>query len=288
MSTLNHFHRFRDLPRELQLHIWEFYERAQPHRRHYFRNMNIWPGHLYAAADQYTHERVLAIANAGDPDQTQVPDAAVTPNTKIQLPGSGSLDLNWVSRDLVLSAASFVKIQSPRAMASPAYIWANFKNDSFCFARSSASQDFLQYLHGVTGLFPVTPASQSAVTSHWFHQIQSLVLIHSASHQTLGPFDRQILQAHRSLRRLTIVGIPDIFCCREPPLHGPDLRTARLPLPDFLEITGTSFQGICTCGRLRKRVDELGQLQGDLVDLFQTRTDSAPPVNINVEVEVKY
>lgn len=289
MSTLQHFHRFRDLPRELQLHIWEFYEDTQPHRRHYFRSMMVWPGRLYAGADQYTGTRVSTIASAGDPDQTQVPDAAVAPNTKIQLPGSGSPGQNWVSRDEVLTAASFVNIQVPGAMASPTYIWANFKNDSFCFARSRGSQDFLQYLQGVTGLSPVTSlaASQSPVVSHWFHQIQRLVLIKSAVHQTLGTFDRQVLRAHRSLRRLTVVANIDISSCIHSQYLGLARGTRRFSPAAFQEMPQPlPLLGSCACDPTRECLDELEQLRGDLVDLFQARTGPAPPVIVDAEVEL--
>ncbi|KAG8156524.1 hypothetical protein KVR01_013628 [Diaporthe batatas] len=140
--------------------------------------MRIWPGRLYAGADQYTNMRVSTLANAGDPDQTQVPDPAVAPQTKIQLPGSGSLDQNWLSRDQVLAAASFVDIQVPDAMTNPTYIWANFKNDSFCFAPSRGSPDFLQYLQDVylcsvsnirDCLIKLTPSDRQYTTqARWF------------------------------------------------------------------------------------------------------------------------
>lgn len=288
MSTLQHFHRFADLPRELQLHIWEFYERTQPHRRHYFRNMMVSPGRLYAGADQYTSLRISTIANAADPDETEVPDAAVAPNTKIQLPSNGNLDQNWVSRNAIHTAASFIALQGPAAMASPAYIWANFKNDSFCFARNRGSQKFLQYLEGATGLLPLTSSSQPPVISHWFHRVQRLVLISRDANQTLGPFDRQILRAHRSLRSLTIVTTLNHFICDH--LHFERLldtsrKIERVPLTTFLEMRQT-LTGTCPCGWLWERLDEFEQLRRDLVDLFQTRTNSAPPVNVGIEVEV--
>ncbi|KAG6353597.1 hypothetical protein INS49_005559 [Diaporthe citri] len=294
MSTLQHFHRFRDLPRELQLHIWELYECTQPRRRHYFRRMVYWSGHLYACADQYTDRRIANTANADDPDQTQVPDVAITPNTKIQLPSSGSWYQTYVSDSLHTSAATFGSIQTPTRMDSPFYIWANFKNDTFCFAANNGlggGKNFLQYLEGPTGLFP--PASgphQSPTMSHWFFRLQRLVLIKSTAIQTLGPLDRQVLGVHPSLRELTIVAVHDYFRCSHLAL-GTQIRpdnfsvTERLPLRTFVALRKAVTES-CACDRPTKCLDGLERLRRDLVDLFQTRTNTAPPVDVGIEVEI--
>ncbi|KAI7778104.1 hypothetical protein LA080_002604 [Diaporthe eres] len=295
MSTLQHFHRFRDLPRELQLHIWELYESTQPHHRHYFRR--IWSGHLYACADQYTDRRISNIANAGDADQTQVPDAAITPKTKIQLPSTGSLDQNYVGDLLYPCAATFGCIQTPTRMDSPVYIWVNFKNDIFCFANGSdwrlgGENNILQYLPGPTGPFPSASGSQSPTMSHWFFQIQRLVLIKSATIQRLGPFDRQVLGVHPSLRELTIVVVlgHSSFHCSHLAL-GTQIRPGnsgvieRLPLRTFTALRKAVTRS-CACDRPMKCLGELEQLRRDLVDLFENRTNTAPPVDVGIEVEI--
>lgn len=300
MSTLQHFYRFRDLPRELQLHIWELYECTQPHHRHYFRRMVYWSGRLYACADQYTNRRISNAANADDPDQTQVPDAAITPKTKIQLPSSGSGGQHYVSRkDLLFPCAeTFVFIQTPTTMTRPVYIWANSKNDTFCFANdyepgdksNGGGPNFLQYLRGATGLFPLASGPPSPITSHWFFRIQRLVLIQSDLTQPLGPFDRQVLGVHPSLRELTIVAVLENFCCSHLALdtqrfHNNVSVIERLSLRTFVALRKAVTKS-CVCDRPMKYLSELEQLKRDLVDLFQNRTNTAPPVDVGIEVEI--
>lgn len=295
MSTLQHFHRFRELPRELQLHIWELYESMQPHHRHYFRRMVYWSGHLYECADQSTNRRISNIANAADPDQTQVPDTAITPKTKIRLPSSGSLDQNYVGDLLYPCAATFGSIQTPTRRDSPVYIWVNFKKDTFCFANSSdwrlgGGPNFLQYLEGATGLFPPASGSQSPIMSHWVFRIQRLVLIKSAAIQTLGPLDRQVLGVHPSLRQLIIVAVSGHFRCSHLDLRTqrrPDKSSVieRLPLRKFVALR-KAVTGSCACDRPMKCLGELEQMRRDLVDLFQNRTNIAPPVDVGIEVEI--
>lgn len=293
MSTLQHFHRFRDLPRELQLHIWELYERTQPRHRHYFRRMVFWSGCLYACADQHTNRRMSNVANADDPDQTQVPDAAVAPKTKIQLPSSGSRDQNYVSGLEHLSAATFRSIQTPTEMNSPVFVWVNFKNDTFCFTNSKGiggDRNFLQYLREAPDLFLPASGSQSPIMSHWAFRIQRLVLIKSAGVQVLGPFDRQVLGVHPSLRELTIVAVLDHFRCSHLAI-GTQTRPGnsgvieRLPLRTFVALRNALTES-CACDHPIKYLSELEQMRRDLVDLFQNRTNTAPPVDVGIEVEV--
>lgn len=110
--TLQQFHGFPDLPRELQLYIWALHEADNlPHVRHYFRRMVIYSGRLYAAADRRTGRLVdTTTLNAGnthpgaspstspprsssyDEQQEDVVDpAALAPSTRIRLPG----DTHW-------------------------------------------------------------------------------------------------------------------------------------------------------------------------------------------------
>ncbi|KKY32472.1 hypothetical protein UCDDA912_g07577 [Diaporthe ampelina] len=123
--------------------------------------MMIWSGRLYAGSDQDTNQRISNIANADDPDQTQVADAAIAPQTKIQLPSMGNWDQHWVSQHEFLSAATFGSIQIPKSMTSPAYIWVNFKNDTFCFARNSG-KNFLQYLRDRDGIVLLQSADDAS------------------------------------------------------------------------------------------------------------------------------
>lgn len=301
MSTLQQFHRFRDLPRELQLQIWEFYESTQPHHRHYFRRMMVWSGRLYACADQYTGRRVSNTATAGDPDQTRVPDAAVAPKTKILLSswGNSSLDYqHWVSEDGFPSAESFSSMQAPVTMDSPAYIFANFKNDTFCFVQNpghhngGGSQNLLQYFQGVTGWSLLTSGSQLPLTSHWFFQIQRLVLVKTTANQTLGPLDRQLLGMHTSLRRLTIVAVLNNFRCNHLALRSGrhpavSMPSERLPLKRFLALRQIVTRS-CACEQPLRRLGELEQLRQDLVELLQHRTATAPRVHVDIEVEVHW
>ncbi|KAI3392673.1 hypothetical protein diail_5313 [Diaporthe ilicicola] len=297
MTTLQHFGRFLDLPRELQLRVWELYERTQPHRRHYFRSMVVWSGRLYACADQYTNRRVSNIAAADDPGQTRVPDAAVAPWSKIQLAAGDNQDVNWISLDEFPAAESFCQIQAPESMATPAYLWVNFKNDTFCFAHNSeygtnngAGRNFLQCLQGVTGLIPVTSGVQAQYLPHWFFRIQRLDLIKFAADRKLGHLDRQVLGMHPNLRSVTIVAVLDPFRCShfDPSTQrDPDTSSAieRIPLKTFEAIRQTVTRS-CACDGPLKRLDELEQLRRELVDLFRNRTITAPPVNVGIELEV--
>lgn len=294
MSTLQHFHRFCDLPRELQLHIWELYELAQPHHRHYFRNMMVWSGRLYAGADYHTNRRVSNVATADEPDQTRVPDAAITPSTKIQLPDGGSQN-HWISDDEFPAAATFSAIQTPTRMTRPAYIWVNFKYDAFCFARNperdnnGESKNFFQYLQGATGMFTLN-SPQQPLMSHWFFRIQRLVLISSDANKALGPFDRQVLRVHPCLRELTIVATLGDFRCRHltlGTLRRPDAPSdiERLPLREFLALRQAVTRS-CICKKPQMHLDQLQRLGRDIADLFRTRTNTAPLVSVETEVEV--
>lgn len=301
MSTLQQFHRFRDLPRELQLQIWDFYESTQPHHRHYFRQMMVWSGRLYACADQDTGRRISNTAKAGDPSQSLVPDAAVTPKTKILLSnwGNSSLDhLHWVSEDYFPSAESFSSMQAPVTMDSPAYVFANFKNDTFCFVQNSGyhngggSQNILQYFQGVTGLFLLNSRSRSTLKSHWFFKIENLVLVKTAASQTLGPLDRRLLGMHTNLRRLTIVAVLNNFRCNHLALRSgrhpsASMASERLPLKRFLALRQIVTRS-CACEQPMRRLGELEQLRQDLVELFQHRTATAPQVHVDIEVEVHW
>ncbi|KAL1865013.1 hypothetical protein Daus18300_007360 [Diaporthe australafricana] len=297
MTTLQQFNRFRELPRELQLRIWELYECSQPHRRHYFRSMIVWPGRLYAGVDQYTNRRIVNVATANDPNQTRVPDTAVAPWTKIQLPADDNRDNHWVSRDDFSAGAPFCQIQGPNSMTTPAYLWVNFKNDTFCFAHNSGGiinnvggRDFLQYLQGVPGLFSLTSGPQSQGMSHWFFRVERLALIKFAPDRKVGHFDRQVLGVHPNLRTVTIVAFLGPFRCShfDPATQRqPDAASAveRIPLKKFLAIR----QGVarsCDCDEPRKRLDELEKLRQELVNLFQDRAIVAPRVDVGIEVEV--
>lgn len=294
MSTLQHFHRFCDLPRELQLYIWDFYESTQPHHRHYFRKMKIWPGRLYASTDQRTNRRTSNIANAGGPDQTQVPDEAVAPRTRIQLPSSVHADPHWVSQDAFITAATFTAIQLPRSMTSPVRVWVNLKHDEFCFARASeddsgGGKNILQYLEGAISLFSLAPGSHLPITSHWFFRIQKLVLIKSAAIQKLGPLDRQLLGEHPSLREITIVAAIDNFYCDHLGLgtFGPrnPSDVDRLTLGEFLSLWQEVTKS-CACAQPMKCLGELEQLRWELVELSQNRAHTKPSVRVRIEVEV--
>lgn len=175
--ALQKFHRFCQLPRELQLHIWEYHELLLPLRRHYFRRMVVWRGLLYACADQETSRLVNNIAKPEGRDETEVPDPAITPDTKIKLDGT----TNCLSRNSPAAVASFSKIQLSITLPSPASVWVNLKRDTFCFVHKSHNSrpgDVLQYLSGANGLAWPHPNSGGVLpSSHWFFRIRNLSLI---------------------------------------------------------------------------------------------------------------
>ncbi|KAJ0107061.1 hypothetical protein J7T55_006939 [Diaporthe amygdali] len=296
MATLQRFDHFLELPRELQLRIWEFYQLAQPHHRHYFRSMIVLSGRLYAGADQYTNRPILNIATADDPNQTRVPNAAVAPWTKIELP-TNNQDQHWASQDDFPAAATFSRIQTPKSMASPAHIYVNFRNDTFCFVNNSTdgnsnggNRNFLQYLHGATSLFPFTPGPPSRNMSHWFSRIESIALINLSADRNLSFFDRQVLGTHPSLRRVTIVTVVGPFLCMHfdlPTERRPESSSAieRIPLKTFLVMRERVTRS-CICDEPMKCLGGLEQLKQELVDLFRNRTNTFPRVDVAIEVEV--
>lgn len=87
--ALQQFHRFQELPRELQLHIWDLCEAQRPHVRHYFRRMALITGFLYGAAPEEDPSASSSyprrVATARDPDTDDVPHDALTPDSKALL-----------------------------------------------------------------------------------------------------------------------------------------------------------------------------------------------------------
>lgn len=150
------------------------------------------------------------------------------------------------------------------------------------------AKNILQYLEAATDLFSLASGSQLPITSHWFFRIQRLVLIKSAAIQKLGPLDRKLLGEHPSLREITVVTAIDNLYCDHlvPGTFGPrnPSDVGRLTLGEFLSVWQEVTKS-CACTQPMKCLGELEQLRRELVELSQDRTDTRPPVRVNMKVE---
>lgn len=147
------FHYFPGLP----MHTWDIYEANRPHLRHYFRKV-YGQAHMYAAEDYMMAGQnfIYPVATAEAPNQTKVPDPALTPGTKIQRSGD-YVWFNFMYNHDYIKSASTLNSTHPffRRVKDPLYIWANFKLDTFCFtsiAFSSNEHDMFGYLQGSKGI----------------------------------------------------------------------------------------------------------------------------------------
>lgn len=300
---LQHFHRFVDLPRELQLCIWDIHEADNiPHYHHYFRRMVVYSGRLYAAADRTTGLIAYTVAGESDPYQKELPDRGLTPNTKIRLPG----DTHWLCTNGRPCAEWFKVIQQPSPAPGESYVWANFKHDTFCFANARGDvpgADFLDYLQAEDGLAISPAAVPEEDGTQWFFRIRHLALVITGSEQRrLGAFDRRALANHPSLRTLAIVATGSHFYCREtgrrPGVAWQEGGSPRrIPLNEFLAILEAAGCCCSRCGAdaeetpaetgssccITARADELRALGREAEGLFVGREDRVPRVSIEVE-----
>lgn len=225
------------------------------------------------------------LAMAEEQDETEVPDPAITPDTKIKLDGT----TNWLSRNSPAAAASFRKIQLPTYLPSPASIWVNLKRDVFCFVHephNSRPGDVLQYLSGANGLAWPHPNSGGVLpSSHWFFRIRNLALIATLTGKHLGYWDRAALAFHPSLQSLTHVLLVSPYICKHLEHHLQVLSSPistenieRLPLKTFL-LLRNALVGPCGCESIMRRLAELDELRHD-------RPDGLPHIEIKVELEV--
>lgn len=294
---LQHFHRFLDLPREVQLLIWEFHETDNfPHFIHYFRRMIVYSGRLYAAADKSSGWLADTLASPGGPTETEVPDPAVTPHSKIRLIGN----IHWLSSDQMPTPTRFSTIQSPRPGPSESHAWVNFKHDTFSFVNANSARfddGFLDYFKEDVDLIMPRQASSGTLDSraHWFFRIQNLALIVQHEQGQLGAFDRLLLANHPSLRSVTLITRMFRFschCCGDhdpgPAFHQLGDMAKRIPLDEFVAVLAAARSG--DCESVIQSVNELRALRQELVDLLgqSQRQDAqgsrAPTVHIEVEL----
>lgn len=316
--ALQHFHRFVDLPRELQLCIWDIHDADNfPHYRHYFRRMAIYSGRLYAAADQATSLTACTVARESDPAQDEIPpDFALTPNTKIRLPG----DTHWLSISERTCAEEFILIQQPSEAPNKSYVWANFKHDTFCFANARdglPSADFLGYFKDEGELTVSSTVLEDR--THWFFRIQHLALVIGGDEPLrLGAHDRLALADHPSLKTIAIVTTPSKLICRQTGYHAGIVcqdggSPHRVPLDEFIALLeaagsycgcGSDSDGCPTCNRFWEEMgtdtetetdsevsccihtyaDQLRALGREAEGLFVGRKGRGPRVSIKVEV----
>lgn len=247
--------------------------------------MMVWPGLLYTGADQDNNRSVNTLAIAQAPNETEVPDPAVTPSTKIILQGTA----NWLSTSSPPAAATFSDIQMPAALQDPACIWANFKNDTFCFVDQpevSKPGDILQYFGAVTSMAWPHPGQGGRLRSHWFSHIQNIAFIVPHTGKLLGYRDRAALADLPNLRSVTYVAELAPFICRHIGAHLQVCTTPaawgaeiieRLSLETFL-VLREELAAPCGCDYINARLDELEKLERD-------RPNGFPSVDVKVELE---
>lgn len=289
------FHRFRDLPRELQLHIWDIYEANRPCARHYFRSMVHLSGCLYGAAEHdhpwqpWPHRP----ATAQDPDRTEVPDRALTADSKILLlSNQGARDDHGKAvfvydEQEPLSALSFRRIWSYAQEPQSYHRWVNFKLDTFCFTnarRSGDTHNLLDYWQVQSGNYPATGRLEEAC---WFFRIQKLDLLVTSQQSHLGEFDRQILARHPSVKTVTIVPTIHQLTCDHLSLdvldeHDVVHEVERIPLPKFAALLAATTEP-CDCSTPRETLISLQAMKQELVDLI---SDQDRRVDVRVDVEV--
>lgn len=293
---LQQFHRFTDLPRELQLLIWEIHEADNlPHFTHYFRRMVVYSGRLYAAADESSGRLAYTSALPDGPTETEVPDQAITPNSKIRLLGI----IHWLSDEHTPNAANFSAIQSPRPAPSDSHAWVNFSHDTFCFANADSARfdgGFLDYFREDNDIIMSSlPSSGRLDRTQWFFCIQNLALVVLDGQLQLAAFDRLLLANHSSLKSVTLITNAYRFVCSQFDhdmglAFQPGIKAERIPLDEFVAILDAA--GSCDCVTVTQRVNELRALGQELVDLLgQNQPQDAgqlcsrvPTVRIEVEI----
>lgn len=293
---LQTFHRFQDLPRELQLRVWEIYEADRPCARHYFRNMVYLKGSLYGATqqDNYRLPSPHPAATLQDPEHAEVPDRALTADSKILLSEHCTDDheakcVFLYDETEPLSALSFRRIRSYSHETQSFWRRVNFKLDTFCFSsarRSSDAPTVLDFFDDKLG------TSAPVSLRHWFFRIQKLDLLVTSRQSQLGQFDKRILAGHPSVRTVTLVPTIHQLICEHTSLdvideHDPVREMDRLPLPKvvlLLEATTTiTTTEPCDCSEPRDRLSSLQSMKQELVDLF-SGLDRRVDVLVDVEV----
>lgn len=297
--TLQHFHRFPYLPRELQLHIWDIYEANRTHAVHYFRRLVYWHGLLYGAASEDTGQslsRRYAIPNPVY--ASNVLDKALTPDSKILLLEGN--DLYVYDLPEPLTACSFRRIQSLDKEMGCRHRWVNFKLDTFCFAnerRRDQCRLFFDFFWLQESGSLVTIEELSA-GPHWFFQIQKLELLVAPTWAHLGDFDKQLLARHPCLQTVIMVPAVDYILCRHARVAGfefaaeagKQIQMERIPLDRVaakLEIIKS--RPTCPCYPLfaEKRLAELLALKQELIDVFSNR-EVGRRVEVRAEMEVHW
>ncbi|KAK9777005.1 hypothetical protein SCAR479_06406 [Seiridium cardinale] len=282
--AMQKFEYFPELPRELQLMVWEFHEANTTSVRHYIHVIEHWNVGIYVATDPKTNKRVGTYAISEGITQSEVPDPAVAPCFEVQ-PFNNMFCLLY-PRDITL--ATFDVDLIPRRDNSFAYsVWMNFKIHTFCFIPKPLGdyRNVLQYLEEDDGFG--APSSSNMNTLHWFCSIQNLELLVDTRADRLADFDRRALTEHPSLRNVTLHVTMDNLA------HTPrDVRFIRLLPPYIGSSVPLDFiigQGYPTHDSLEYTLQEsamanLMKLKGEIDDVLRNR---ASPIQVRVMVEVR-
>lgn len=271
------FDRFADLPRELQLQIWDIHERDNfVHVQHYFRRMRTVDARLYAAADLDTGRSVLRPLLEHSPTPLQrTPFAA--PRTSILLPGREHFR-NVNPRPAIYTFnLTLTQEPAPHAFSTS----TNFKHDSFCFVTSEEHRDVLDYFAARWDEGVVFPQ-----LAPWFFRIRHLVLAPRKHQPCLSSFDRWFLAKHPSLQSITIVSEASealgCYCPARSRASVPIERShvKRISLETFLFQLG----GATRCGCVAEHVTSLERMRDDLLSLVSKR-ERKLRLSVLIEVE---
>lgn len=287
-----HFHRFADLPRELQLQIWKIHERDNfVHVQHYFRRMRVWNGRLYEAADLDTgksvEEHLPAMVSIGSKIRP-----FLAPRNDILLPGGR----HWRSAESWPTLSTFMMIQAQMPAPSNHFTQGNFKYDNFCFASSENNNgDILDYFAARQDEGAVFPQD-----SLWFFRIQHMTLAPCMRRPRLSPFDRWLLANHPSLKTITVVTEPtssDSMLNQRKVLpishHAAETPSRTRPTPLlYTRISVEEYLSLAhaiealDCEDIEQRVKWLETLKQELLRMFHER-ERMRPLTVRLEVEVR-
>ncbi|KAI4601732.1 hypothetical protein KJ359_011864 [Pestalotiopsis sp. 9143b] len=303
------FDYFSALPREIQLLVWEFYEVDSLKVRHVFGHYE-WDKFKYGDTDPKHFSEVWSTKWNRKPKLSDfaVVDPAVAPRLEIPLPRH----TRWLRVEDPGNACHpyytempFPDFQAPKRTFAR-HTWMNFKLDSFCFHPMKSTEMPSTISPELAGFFACLKRDSSFMhfqtwefdMSHWFWRIQHLELLFENPSIPLGSIDKFILEAHPSLKTISLVVVKNsLFCSKPRPPPHPDhqhvahrRRRRREPEePRQIDILTGDVESIVSKARDRSAhsddgegkqevVGKILELQQEVRDLFKHRAASVRPL----------
>ncbi|KAI1082163.1 hypothetical protein F5B20DRAFT_25159 [Whalleya microplaca] len=194
MATAPQFRYFLQLPTELQLIIWGFYD-SQPPIRHCF-SLNAHHKRVYAAFDESCQQVIRRLGQRGD--WSAAPHDKMIRLTGVVLVETHPQRINTI----------WDKFCSTKRLTAPSpFVFVNFERDIFYFNQCSyispysGSHEWFRFLHNpIDSLFP-------AGDEHWIFSVQKLALRMDCLRpgNKLKPWDLETLSRMASLKTVLLV-----------------------------------------------------------------------------------